>query len=112
MDRLALFEDISNVLKRMGLGFFANFRASHYLDVTNQFIASLVVKYENPKKKTPRECTTHFKINNDSYTLSIAQVSYGFPNGSMTNFQHSKRRISFGISLVVGNTTPGQLRLH
>lgn len=72
----------------MVLGFLANYSSYHYMDVTRQFLSTLEDRYENPRKKIPSECTLHFKVENDAYTLSIAQVceAYGFSNGSMPEF--------------------------
>lgn len=55
MARLRLYDGIQDIFTRIRLGFFANFKSYHYTDVTKQFIASLEVKYENPRKEMPSD---------------------------------------------------------
>lgn len=92
MASLGLYDDISDLLKRMGLGFFIKFQTHHFSDGARQFFSTLEIKYENPRKKKPHECTINFKIENNSYTLTMAQIceAYGFPNGPSPSFPKFK----------------------
>lgn len=88
LENLGLLKDTTKLLTCIGLGFFATYRGVHFPDVTKQFQTTLEVKYDHPRTKKPNECNLHFKIDNDVYNLSIAQVckAYGFNNGSLVKF--------------------------
>lgn len=51
MKTLGVYDDICEILRRMGLGFFIKFQRFHYPYAARQFYATLEVKYKNPKKK-------------------------------------------------------------